>query len=446
MVNGLSLFSNVGIAETYLKEVGVNIVLANELLEERANFYRYLYPECEMVQGDITEQKIFDYIIMRAKKKNIEFILATPPCQGMSLAGNKDENDPRNYLIISAVEAVKAIKPKYVMFENVTMQLQTQIVYNGEKVLIPDYIISELRDDYEFNKEFVMNTMHYGVPQQRKRAIFLMVRKDVGKKWELPSPDNKVVTLREAIGNLPSLDPLIKEKEYRHFLPDYERKRQMGLKVSKWHFARPHVWRNVECMMHTPTGQSARKNEIYFPKKANGEMVGGAPRTYMRMDWEKPAPTITIYNHTISSFQNVHPGTLLSDGTYSDPRVLTIFELMRVMSLPDDWDIPEWADEHLIRTVIGEGVPPLAVKRIVQELELDLDTNLQRGEFTYTNTPTGKIMIYKIYDSVTGKLIAAGSSRECAEILDFKSLGSFYEMVSNSKNGIDNKYIVKEKS
>lgn len=42
MINGLSLFANVGIAETYLREVGVNIVLANELLEERAEFYRYL--------------------------------------------------------------------------------------------------------------------------------------------------------------------------------------------------------------------------------------------------------------------------------------------------------------------------------------------------------------------------------------------------------------------
>ena len=57
MINGLSLFANVGIAETYLKDVGVNIVIANELLEERAEFYRYLYPDCMMVQGDITDKK-----------------------------------------------------------------------------------------------------------------------------------------------------------------------------------------------------------------------------------------------------------------------------------------------------------------------------------------------------------------------------------------------------
>lgn len=370
MVNGLSLFANVGIAETYLHEVGVNIVLANELLEERAEFYRYVYPDCEMVKGDITDSSIYEYIVNRAKKLNVDFILATPPCQGMSLAGAKDPDDPRNYLIISAVEMVKAIRPRYVMFENVTMQLQTKIRYNGVELLIPDYIQQELGDLYNFNTEKIVDTKFYGVPQQRKRAIFLMTRNDLDFTWQVPAPSSEIITLRDAIGDLPSLDPLVKEKEYRKFFPDYEKKAEAGRRVSKWHIPRMHVWRNVECMMHTPTGQSARKNPVYFPKKANGEMVGGAPRTYMRMEWDKAAPTITSYNHTISSFQNVHPGRLLEDGTYSDPRVLTIFEMMRVMSLPDDWNIPYWASEQLIRTVIGEGVPPMAVKKIVEALNL----------------------------------------------------------------------------
>ena len=165
---------------------------------------------------------------------------------------------------------------------------------------------------------------------------------------------------------------MIREVGYRNVFPDYEIKRRRGLEVSRWHFPRPHVWRNVEVMMHTPTGCSARQNPVFFPKKADGTMVGGAPRTYMRMDWGHTAPTITSYNHTISSFQNVHPGRPI-EGTdlYSDARVLTIFEMMRVMSLPDNWDIPNWASESLIRKVIGEGVPPLAVRRMVEVLNLD---------------------------------------------------------------------------
>lgn len=373
MINGLSLFANVGIAELFLKEVGVDIVVANELLPERAEFYKHVYPSCNMINGDITEEAIQNEIISESKKRNVEFIIATPPCQGMSLAGAKNPNDPRNYLIIYAIELIKELNPKYVLLENVTQQLKTKIMYENKVMLIPDYIKSQLGDRYYINDEHIMDTKYYGVPQQRKRAIFLLTRKDIGIKWNLPAKEHHIVTLREAIGDLPSLDPEIKEKEFRSIFPDFEQKKQNGLKVSKWHYPRPHVWRNVECMMHTPTGQSARKNEYYYPKKSDGTMNGGAPRTYMRMDWDKPAPTITSYNHTISSFQNVHPGNYIPEtGLYSDARVLTVFELMRVMSIPDDWDIPDWATESLVRTVIGEGVPPLAVKKIVSELKLEV--------------------------------------------------------------------------
>ncbi len=370
MLNGLSLFANVGIAETYLKDVGVNIVVANELLEDRARFYRHLYPSCKMICGDITEPAVYDQVIQESIAQQVGFIIATPPCQGMSIAGKEDPHDPRNYLVTYAVNAIRDIRPQYAMMENVFMQLQTYINYDGREILIPDLVDEILGEDYNIEKK-VIDTKYYGVPQQRKRAIMLLSRKDAGVHWQFPPYDDHIVTLREAIGDLPSLDPEVKEPEFRKHFPNFERKRKSGLAVSKWHFPRQHVWRNVEVMMHTPTGCSARNNPVYFPKKKDGTMVGGAPRTYMRMDWDKPAPTITQYNHTISSFQNVHPGKRIK-GTdlYSDPRVLTIFEMMRVMSLPDDWDIPDWASPQLIRTVIGEGVPPLAVRRMVEVLGL----------------------------------------------------------------------------
>ena len=371
MINGLSLFANVGIAETYLHQVGVDIVVANELLPERARFYQDLYPECNMICGDITNAITYNEVIEESRRNNVDFIIATPPCQGMSIAGQMDPEDPRNYLITYAVEAIRDLGPSYVFMENVFMQLQTYINYDGERVLIPDFVDAVLGDDYYIEKK-VIDTKFLGVPQQRKRAIMLLSRKDNGVHWTFPENDTHIITLEQAIGDLPSLDPLVKEVQYRDFFPDYEIKRQRGLEVSRWHCPRPHVWRNVECMLHTPTGCSARQNPVYFPKKKDGTMVGGAPRTYMRMDWDKAAPTITSYNHTISSFQNVHPGRLIEEtGLYSDPRVLTIFEMIRVMSLPDDWNIPEWASTQLIRQVIGEGVPPEAVRRIVEVLNID---------------------------------------------------------------------------
>jgi DNA (cytosine-5)-methyltransferase 1 len=73
-------------------------------------------------------------------------------------------------------------------------------------------------------------------------------------------------------------------------------------------------------------------------------------------------------NDCISSQRNVHPGRLQPDGTYSDARVLTPLELMLLNSLPADWNLPEDTPEILIRQIIGESIPPLMIKKIVQEI------------------------------------------------------------------------------
>ena len=72
------------------------------------------------------------------------------------------------------------------------------------------------------------------------------------------------------------------------------------------------------------------------------------------MSRDKPAPTITMANGSISSQNNVHPGRLQADGTYSDARVLTLKELYILTGLPETWQAPPRASSHLIRKVIGE--------------------------------------------------------------------------------------------
>ena len=115
IIKGLSLFSNVGIAETYLDKCGIEIVVANEIDDKRADFYSHLYPKCNVICGDITDKDIYNEVISESKKNKIEFLIATPPCQGMSTAGKKDPDDPRNRLIYYAIEAIKELKPKYII-------------------------------------------------------------------------------------------------------------------------------------------------------------------------------------------------------------------------------------------------------------------------------------------------------------------------------------------
>ena len=373
-LKGLSLFANVGIAEAYMESIGIDIVLANEIDTERARFYQDVYKNAHMVCGDITDDDVRGAIVQEALEKNVDLIMATPPCQGMSEAGLRLEFDPRNQLVFYAVDVIKRVKPKFVFMENVPKQLTTKIKCGEEIVLIPEYIKRELGGDYSFNNHTLVMAKDYGVPQLRERNIFLLVRKDVKNViWEFPEKQ-KEITLREAIGHLPSLDPYLRDglAKTLEVFPEYEKKKAAGLAVSKWHYPPTHSWKQVEWMLHTPSGKSAIYNEVYYPQKAGGTPVKAHHNHYRRLKWDMPCRTITQNNGVISSLACVHPGNAYQSDTgetlYSDPRVLSIYELLIVMSLPLDWPIPEWASDTLIRKVFGEGIPSKLVREIMLAL------------------------------------------------------------------------------
>ena len=382
--NALSLFSSAGVAETYFEKHGIDVKVASELLPERVAFYRHLYPNTAMFQGDITEPDIFSKVITAAKEAHCDFVVATPPCQGMSTAGLQRKNDPRNRLIIQVVEAIKILKPRFVMIENVPEILQTKIEINGEMVFIDQYLRNELGTHYTFNERRIVNAMHYGVAQSRERCVYLLSAKNTGVHWEFPAPSSQVATMRDAIGDLPSLDPDvtdIPEEERAALFPDYERKRQAGLAVSRWHYPPRHKIRHVIAMMHTPEGCSAWANEKYYPTLADGTKSKGYKNTYKRQWWDKPAYTVTRYTSRLGSQENGHPGYAIVDSPneeerlWSDARVLSILELMRVTSLPDDWNIPAGASSNVIREILGEGVPPRLFEAALIELEKAFNGN-----------------------------------------------------------------------
>lgn len=350
-LTGLSLFASAGIGETYFKDVGIDIKVANELLEKRADLYRAINPETTVVCGDITKDEVFSKILASCPKK-VDFILASPPCQGMSVAGKNRcqktmEADERNYLITYVVKAIKATNPDYILVENVPALLKLELQYAGKYRTVLDILQYEFGDQYEIDS-MVVDSADYGVPQTRLRAIIKMNRK--GKKWSWPLKKDKI-TVRDAIGHLPSLEAGERSE-------------------IKWHFARKHSKDNILWMKHTPTGKSAFSNPVYYPQKKDGARVKGYESSYRRIRWDAPAPTITIRNDCIASQRNVHPGRLLPDGTYSDARVLTPLELMLLNSLPADWNIPDDTPELLIRQCIGESIPPLMLKEIVRGIEL----------------------------------------------------------------------------
>lgn len=349
-MKAISLFSSAGVGETYLKDLGIDVVAGAELIEKRANLFKHLYPDSEVIIGDISQIEAKDRI-SKFITDDVKLLIATPPCQGVSSAGkNKNQDqflqDERNFLIFDVFHFIDNFDFDAVLIENVSNFLKMYFPYDGELLQISDLITKKYSAKYTIDI-IDINAQDYGVPQSRPRCFIKMYKNNY--VWPSPKCEQQI-TLRDSIGHLPSLEA--------------------GETSSiKWHSANKAADRDVLAMKHTPTGKSAMVNKVFYPKKINGEKVKGFHNTYKRLSWDIPCLARTTKSGEISSHSNVHPGRLKSDGTYSDARVLSILELLIVASLPLDWNIPGWATDRFVRHVIGESVPPLLMKNVFKTLK-----------------------------------------------------------------------------
>lgn len=351
-LKAISLFSSAGIGELLLNKIGIDIIAANELLPKRAECYKHFNPNSEMINGDITnpeiKEKIKSYI-----SEDVKLLLATPPCQGLSSLGKNKiqtdfEDDERNYLIFDIIDIIDYGNFDYILIENVPRFLKMYFPYNGEYLHLEEILNQKYSQEYVIEAQ-ELNAKDFGIAQTRPRAIIKMYKK--GLKWDSPKKE-KEITLKDAIGHLPTL----------------ESGEDSGI---PWHYAKVENDRAVLALKHTPTGHSALKNEVYYPKKENGDRIVGFHNTFKRMVWDQPAHARTTYCGSMSSHNNVHPGRLNQDGTYSDARVLTLLETFIVSSIPQDINFPSWVSDNFIRTVIGESIPPLMLMKILSEIVLD---------------------------------------------------------------------------
>lgn len=253
----VSLFANIGVAEACLHELNnVSVVVANEWLQKRANLYQAIYPESNMICGDITDENVYQQILQACRRERVDTLMATPPCQGMSTAGQKIKFDERNSLVMHAIRMIHDLNPRYVLIENVTDFIITPIMYHGVETMLPDVIHQELDNDYDIDIHTI-DTDDYGVPQTRDRMIILMTRHGVRRRWTLPPVEQHRVTMEEAIGHLPTVDPFIKDlpqEEFLRLFPHYEDRRRQALAISPWNIPPVHVWRQVRAMMYPSSG------------------------------------------------------------------------------------------------------------------------------------------------------------------------------------------------
>lgn len=330
----ISLFSSAGVGCYGFKEMDFDCIVTNELLEKRLKIQK-LNKKCKYesgyIEGDISSEEIKEKLINEIKKykekekiKEIDVIIATPPCQGMSVANhhkNKDEikEEKRNSLVIESIKIIKKINPNFFIFENVSKFLTTGCVdIDEELITIREAIEKNLRGQYNiFYKK--INFKDYGSNSSRPRTLVLGTKKTLKEITPLDifPEEIKEKKLIDVIGHLPTLNEMgeFQEEDIYHSFRNYKphmRDWISGLKEGE------NAFDNKE---ESKIPHQIKNGKIVFNKNKNGDK-------YKRQFWDKVGPCIHTRNDILASQNTIHP---------VDDRVFSIRELMIMMTIPKEF-------------------------------------------------------------------------------------------------------------
>ena len=364
----ISLFSSAGVGCYGLKVAGFECIATNELLTRRLQIQRYnekcKYPS-GYIDGDITleetQNKILGELEYWKRTEGVErldVLMATPPCQGMSTANYKKGNEiNRNSLVVEAIHLVEKIEPRVFIFENVRAFLTTMCVDKDDETLgIEQCILKHLGAKYNLYYK-VVNFMDYGIPSSRPRTLVIGTLKSELNFSPLnlfPLKQDQI-TVRQAIGDLPSLS-----YGQRDSSDPYHSFRVYPAYMQEW----IHELNEGETAFDNPEDKVPYK---IVDGRRQILKSGHMGNKFCRMYWDRPAPCITTRNDQLASQSTIHP---------KDDRVLSIRELMRVMTIPNTfkWVKNETANEinsheTLIRQSIGEAVPTGIILQIARNIK-----------------------------------------------------------------------------
>lgn len=167
----VSLFTGAGGLDIGFLKEGYEVLVANEYDKHAAETYRINHPSTKMIEGDIEEKipEIVDFV----SGENIDLVLGGPSCQGFSVAGKMDHNDPRNKMVWKFFEVVELIKPRMFVMENV------KALASLEKWQPIRKEIFSLCNDLGYSvTPVLLNSKDFGVPQKRERVFFIGIRND----------------------------------------------------------------------------------------------------------------------------------------------------------------------------------------------------------------------------------------------------------------------------
>ncbi len=343
--NVLDLFCGAGGLSYGFECAGYDILVGIDNDEKALETFELNHKGVKSICGDITQITYENDIKPLIGDKTIDVIIGGPPCQGMSLSGSRKFDDPRNKLYLSYIRLVQEIQPKAFVIENVPGLVS---LFGGQ---IKDSIIRKFTD-MEYIVEYkIMCSSDYGVPQTRKRVVF------VGRKkgsFEYPVISKDIVTCSMALSDLPPLEYELGE-EVSEYATEPENEYQKLMRKNSQqvfnHVAANHSEKVTSIIALVPDGGNYKDLPDELRNSRNFHVA------WTRFASNKPAPTIdTGHRH------HFH---------YKYNRVPTVRECARLQSFPDNFKFVGNKTQQFRQ--VGNAVPPLMAQAIAEQVKKMLE-------------------------------------------------------------------------
>jgi DNA (cytosine-5)-methyltransferase 1 len=355
----IDLFCGCGGMSVGIRAAGFRILAGVDIEPIYLQTYAHNFPDAEALRLDLSQLSPEAFMErVGIKPGELDMLAGGPPCQGFSKNVPRRERSidaANNRLMKSFLSYCKALQPRLILMENVAE------MKNGFGQAYTQELLQGLGAAGYAVNHAVLNGADYGVPQRRRRALFIASHDGIklrfptptkGKRPDRPSPFDfpSHVTVWDAIGDLPSLEHGSGEEESSYNavpISEFQRLMREGSTKLTNHVARKLQPTQFARLAALEPGQSLKD----LPPEL--KVKGGYSGAYGRLTKDMVAPTITRWVFHPGSGRWGHP---------VDTRTLTIREAARIQSFPDSFEFTGSFVQQAAQ--VGNAVPPLLARSI----------------------------------------------------------------------------------
>lgn len=357
----VDLFCGAGGLSHGFMQAGYDVLFGTDIDPTFGKTFMASHPDAKFVAKPIQTLQVDEVLdATRLNPSELDVLVGGPPCQGYSVYNHgRGEQDPRAGLFREYLRLVRSLQPKWLVMENVTGLTS---ISGG---LLIESIVSEIKALGYTNVNYrVLKAEEFGVPQERRRIIFIANRLGIPVEFPVASHDGMAmpfVTVWDAISDLPAINEQWEFKAGADYTSQPQNDFQLLLRrnstVAMNHFGPRLSKVNLERVRHIPQGGSWR--DVPF------DLLPPGMKKAKRSDHTKRygRPRLTDLACTILTKCDIHWGAYIHP---IQNRAFTVREAARLQSFPDDFIFYGSMTEQFVQ--VGNAVPPLLAKAVAEKI------------------------------------------------------------------------------